>query len=170
MPVPADDDNAILYRQVGKGGDPIYFDPTRSPVVHQSLFLPSKNDSDGLSLIQSKYRSKIWAAHRPENSNGQFRLACLQCGNLRQMGLNAGFEKLTLVPCPDALDLVNGSPYAHCVIEEINRVKYDTDQAEKIKIKEWSLQVANSLSDYDILGPFQAPTDQDAYRPSDFAS
>ncbi len=45
------DKKEMLYRQIGPGGDPIYFNPDRNPPIHQSRFIPTSADTDGLSLI-----------------------------------------------------------------------------------------------------------------------
>jgi hypothetical protein len=66
MVTPGVDPSEMLYRQVGQGGNPIYYDPDRRPPLHSGLFIPAKKDTDGLSLIRSRFRSKVWSAYRVE--------------------------------------------------------------------------------------------------------
>ena len=66
---PPVDGAEIVARQIKeKGGEPLYFDTARAapPFVHRSLFLPSRNDASGLSLIRLRHRSEVWAAFRSE--------------------------------------------------------------------------------------------------------
>lgn len=165
MPTPHVDASEVLYRQIGPGGDPIYFDPARNPPVHQSRFLPTSKDSDGLSLVRSSFRTAVWAAHRREQPAVRFRLAELQAARLRELALELGFEVLTYGSTSDRLDDEFGEPWAHCVIVEINRVDYDNNSDSKRRIKDWAMGVVKLISDQNVIGPFQEPTDRDPYRP-----
>jgi hypothetical protein len=84
---------------------------------------------------------------------------------LAQLGDDLGISALTYLPTPDGLDNQYGEPWGHCVITEINRTSYDTDQNAKIRIKEWALGVSALVNSNDILGPFAQPTERDPYRP-----
>ena len=167
MPTPNVDVNELLYRQIGPGGDPIYFDPERNPPVHQSRFLPTSKDADGLSLVRGRFRTEIWSAYRMEQPAVRFRLALLHASRIQHLSVNLGFQAWTLASTTDALDAKFGAPWAHCVAGEINRAAYDNDSNAKIRIKEWAMQVANLLTNQEVLGPFQEPTDVDSYRPQD---
>lgn len=157
----------MVYRQVGPGGNPIYFDPNRSPVLYQSLFLPGRDDQDGLSLIRARYRSDIWSAFRPQNPAVRYRLARLIAGDAESIAKTVGIDDLHFDPTPDLLDEQHGEPWAHCVLREINRAIYDTDADAKDRIKEWALMMAKHVAESDVAGPFVAPTAADAYRPND---
>lgn len=165
MPTPNVDANETLYRQIGPGGNPIYVDPARTPVVHQSRFLPTTSDTDGLSFVRSRFRTEIWSAYRVEKPTVRFRLAVLQVNRLRQLALNLNYQPISYALCADALDDKFGEPLAHCVVVEINRGDYDKDSDAKKRIKEWAMGMANLVTIQDVKGPFQAPTDHDLYRP-----
>lgn len=165
MPTPNVDANEILFRQIGPGGTPIYFDPTRTPVVHQSSFLPTSGDRDGLSLIRSRFRTDIWSAYRLEKPTVRFRLATLQANHLQRLALDLGFHKMSYVASADSLDSKFGEPWAHCVVMEINRVDCDKDLDAKKRIKEWAMGVANLITNQDVVGPFQEPCDNHPHRP-----
>lgn len=166
MPTPIVDHAEVLYRQLGPGGNPIYFDPDRTPVVHQSLFLPALRDTDGLSLIRSRFRSDIWAAYRKEQSDIRFRLAVLQASQMEQLALGVGFVSFSYGLSADALDVEHGEPWAHCVATQINRGDYDTSSDAKRRIKEWAMQVSRLLTQQSVVGPFNEPTPQDPCRPA----
>ena len=165
MPTPNVDANELLYRQIGPGGDPIYFDPARNPPVHQSRFLPTNKDTDGLSLVRSRFRTAIWSAYRPEQPAVRFRLAMLQAIRLQQLASELGFQTLTYALTADGLDDRLGEPWAHCVVVEMNRADYDKDLDAKRRIKEWAMGVAKLVTDQDVIGPFREPGDRDPYRP-----
>lgn len=165
MSTPSIGPEDVMYRQIGRGGNPIYYDAARNPPVHQSLFLPTGSDIDGLSLIQGKLRSQIWAAYRLEQPTTRFRLAALKVQSIQQNASSAGFGTLSFECSPDGLDNDQGEPWAHCVATEINRTAYDKDVDAKKKIKQWAMFVASGISQSDVLGPFAEPTDDDAYRP-----
>lgn len=166
MPTPHVDANEILYRQIGPGGNPIYFDPTRTPAIHQSRFLPTSRDADGLSLIRSRFRTEIWSAYRVEQPTVRFRLAILRSIRLQQLAEKLGIQAMTYAPSADSLDDKFGEPWAHCVIVEINRNEYDNNSDTKKLIKEWALGVANLVTKADVIGPFLEPTDLNPYRPA----
>lgn len=155
----------MMYRQVGRAGDPIYFDPTRTPPVHHALFLPARSDSDGLSLIRSSFRTETWSAFRVEQPGVRFRLACLQVHILKHLAASCEIPVLTFLPAPDKLDNEHGEPWGHCIITEINRIAYDSDQAAKKRIKEWALGISSLVTRNDVIGPFAQPTESDPYRP-----
>lgn len=165
MPTPPADDDELLYRQIGPRGNPIYFDPNKPCPVHQSVFLPSRKDTDGLSLLRRRFRTEIWSAYRLEQPSVRFRLARLQCGRLRQVATERGIPTLNHIPAPDALDIDHGEPWAHCLVSEVNRTAYDADQEARKRIKEWALGISDSISNDDVIGPFEEPTEGDAYRP-----
>lgn len=165
MSTPAVETSESMYRQVGPGGDPIYFDPSREPLVHHAIFLPTRNDGDGLSLIRSRFRSEIWSAFRKEKPSVRFRLARLQIQVLAQVAVECEITILSYLPTPDGLDSDHGEPWAHCVVTEINRTIYDSDQTAKRRIKEWALRVSDLITSAEILGPFDEPTANDPYRP-----
>lgn len=165
MPTPSIENSELLYRQMGPAGDPVYFDPARTPPVHHALFLPARSDSDGLSLIRSRLRTEIWSAFRVEQPTVRFRLACLQAQSLTQVAANCGIPVLTFLPTPDGLDNQHGEPLGHCVVKEINRAAYDSDQGAKKRIKEWARGISSLLANNDVIGPFAQPTESDPYRP-----
>ena len=167
MPTPSIESNEVLYRQIGPGGNPIYFDPTRNPPVHHSRFLPTSNDTDGLSLIRSRFRSEIWSAYRLEQPAARFRLAALQALRIQQLASDLGFQTLSFTSTADGLDAKFGEPWAHCVVVEINRADYDTDSVVKKQIKEWAMGMANLVTNQDVVGPLHELTDDDPYRPAD---
>jgi hypothetical protein len=165
MPTPDIDAAEVLFRQIGSGGNPIYFDPSRTPAIHQSRFLPTKQDIDGLSLIRSRFRTHIWAAYRPEKDSERFRLACLKVDTLRQKATQVGLSSLSFNATADSLDERFGAPWAHCVAAEINYTTYSGDSEAKKRIKEWAMKVAEMLTVDDVIGPFDKPTQSDPYRP-----
>lgn len=168
MSTPPVQANESLYRQIGPGGNPIYFDPTRAQCVHRSSFLPTTQDVDGLSLIRSRFRTAIWSAHRPELPDVRFRLAVLRSVVAREVAINAGFTHLEFEPSPDTLDERFGEPWAHCTVSQINRLDYDSNQTVKRMIKEWAMGIANSVSEQVVIGPFDAPGHDDDYRPTQY--
>lgn len=166
MPTPHVDPNETLYRQIGPGGNPIYFDPAQEPPVHSSAFLPSRSDKDGLSLIRSRLRTEVWSAYRAEKPDVRFRLAILRVSQLRQVATNTGMNGLTFERSPDGLDWIHGEPWAHCVALEINRNDYDAIPEVRRQIKQWALDVAKLLTTSNVVGPFDEPTSKDVYRPT----
>lgn len=159
-------ENESIVRQMGSGGDPIYYDPNRKPdIVHSTLFLPTSKDVDGLSLLNPTNRSLVWCAFRVEQPETRFRLVCLNISNLAITASVIGFHSFDIVDSEDCLDLEYGLPYAHCVAQQINRVDYEKDKNVKKMIKEWALSVARSISVESILGPFPKPCETDSYRP-----
>lgn len=167
MATPAVSPEEIMYRQIPPGGNPIYFDPSRQSPVHRALFLPSREDTDGLSLIRGTFRSPIWSAFREEKPQIRFLLARFQAARLNKAAYWVGPAGLDYHPIPDMLDQRHGEPWAHCVATEINRMAYDSDHAAKKRIKEWALQVEGLVTNQDIFGPFAQPTEADSYRPKE---
>lgn len=165
MTTPPVEDDEVLLRQVGEGGNPIYFDPNRKPPVVHALFLPTTADTDGLSMIRKKWRTEVWAAYRKERPQMRFRLAPVEVKQLREYARQAKIASFKIGSTPDVLDEEFGPPYAHCVLVSINRTDYETDPAAKRKIKEWARLVANGLQPLHILGPYEAPSSSDPYRP-----
>jgi len=165
MPTPNVDSQEVLYRQISPGGTPIYFDPGRAPLVHQAVFFPSHQDTDGLSLIRSRFRTEIWAAYRAEKPASRFRLAKLQAGDLQNVDTQVGFSNHDYRPTTDELDERFGEPWAHCVATHINRADYDQDPNAKKRIKEWALSVAQRIHRDSVSGPFPEPEDSVPYRP-----
>jgi len=165
MARPTVEPEETLDRQIGPGGDPIWFDPDRQPPVYHAAFLPSAQDHDGLSLIRSRFRTEIWAAYRPEQPEQRFRLARLPVRQLVERARQAGFPDLHFNPSPDQLDREHGEPWAHCVASQINRVDYDGDKETKMRIKQWARNVAETLPIGGIEGPFDRPSGADPYRP-----
>lgn len=170
MPTPNVDTDEILYRQIGPGGNPIYFDPARTPVVHQVSFLPTPSDQDGLSLIRSKFRTEVWSSHRLEKPAVRFRLATLLANRLQQLALDLGFQAMSYVVSADSLDNKFGEPWAHCVVVEINRANYDSDLDARKRIKEWAVGVSRIITSNEVIGPFHEPRDDDPYRPTNTMS
>lgn len=157
-----------VFRQVGTGGNPIYFDPARQPPIHRSLFYPARNDSDGLSLIRSSFRTAVWAAYRVEQPDTRFRLAEILVATLVDAGSHVGIQGLVLDCTPDKLDIEHGEPWAHCVVRQINRTDYDNNSEAKKRIKEWALQIENKINASEVKGPFPKPGATDPYRPAAF--
>ena len=161
----------IVVRQIPEGrGQPLFFDTTRAtpPIVHSSLFLPSRSDVDGLSLIRLRHRAEVWAAFRAETPDQLYRLARLLPSVLNDCARAAGIELLNFTPSPDALDHEHGEPWAHCVAAEINRVAYDdrADPDAKKRIKTWAAKVSTLVALEDVTGPYPRPEPAlDRYRP-----
>ena len=166
MSTPSVVENELLYRQVPPGGNPIYFAPSQKRPVYRAVFYPTQKDTDGLSVIRSKFRSQVWSAYRIEQPHVRFRLACLPNQHLRRIAGDCGIQTLSYLPTPDELDNQHGVPWAHCVITEINRTDYDSDTTAKKRIKEWALGVADLLGETDVVGPFEKPGEHDHYRPA----
>jgi hypothetical protein len=155
----------VVYRQIGPGGSPLFFDQSRQCPIHQSLFLPHRGDTDGLSLIRAAHRSEVWSAYRLERPDVRYRLARFTAQVVVELANSVGIVPLNIEPNPDALDLEHGEPWAHCVLREINRTDYDSDRAAKLRIKEWALAMADQLGHSDVLGEFPPPTASVPYRP-----
>lgn len=166
MTTPDVDGAEILYRQVGPGGTPIYYDPNRAPCLWTTLFLPTRGDTDGLSLIRSMFRSAVWCAVRTARPDVRYCLAPLVANKVSALATGVGLPSLTFLPTPDDLDERYGEPYAHCVIQQINVNDYNSGKEAKKRFKEWAQQVASSIQCGDILGPFEYPTEDQPYRPT----
>lgn len=168
---PGIEQTETLVRQIKEGGgNPLFFDSSRAPkpVLDRSVFLPSRADTDGLSLIRVRYRSETWAAFRAETPDQRHRLARLAPSVLLDCARHAGLEWLTFEPSPDDLDREHGEPWAHCVAKEINRVAYDdkTDPDAKKRIFTWAESVSKSLMLADVTAVYPRPvTGRDNYRP-----
>lgn len=165
MPTPPVALLEVLYRQLGPGGDPLFYDPTRQPPIHSALFLPGKKDTDGLSLIRASYRTEIWSGTRIENPDIRYRLAKLTAEQLSKIAQNTSLGSVSYDITPDAIDERFGEPFAHCSVPEVNRTAYDANRSAKRGIKEWAVAIANALTEDELIGPFQAPTDQDNPHP-----
>ena len=166
MHTPAVTSNELLLRQIGPGGNPIFFDSSKCPPVHPSVFRPTEKDADGLSLIRGRFRTDVWAAYRMEQPSVRFRLARLSVSRLSNVAVALGIPELSFPTSPDGLDRLHGEPWAHCVVSEINRTAYEADRETKKRIKEWALAVAQSIAIDDVVGPYDEPTeDQHPYRP-----
>ncbi len=155
----------VAFRQIPAGGSPVFFVADRAPPVHRSLFLPSSRDVDGLSLCRARFRSLIWCAYRAEKPESRFQLARLLIEEIVKTTQAVGIVDARLRATPDELDSRQGEPWAHFVVGGINRPDYDTNPDAKRRIKEWAYLIAEQIAASDVLGPFPAPTEQDAYRP-----
>lgn len=153
----------VVYRQVSPGGNPVFFQADRDPPLNYTLFLPSRADLDGLSLIRQAHRAPVWAAFRPEQPSVRFQLAVVSVSLLQAIDTEAGFSATGYKATPDALDEQQGEPWAHAVAEHINRPAYDRDKA---RLKSWAKRVAALVSAGSIIGPCPAPAVNDRYRPS----
>lgn len=159
------DANELVFRQVGPGGNPLWFDPDRPIPLYHALLLPSSDDTDGLSLIRERFRSKVWAAFRPHRNNVNFRLIVLKVKSLQDHAVAMQMSEFNLMASPDALDDVHGHPWAHCVAVQINRKDYDTLPHVRKQIKAWARQVSSSLQLVCVTEPFESPSSDDPYRP-----
>lgn len=167
MPTPEVTPNENLVRQVGTGGDPIFYDSDRCPVIHQKVFLPTPKDTDGLSLIRSIFRSDVWAAHRPEKPDVVFKLAKSTAEKLTSIAMECGFDAFPIEPSPDSLDNAHGEPWGHCVATQINISDYQNknDKEAQKKIKQWAKKVSESLTRNDVVDCLKKPEELDSYRP-----
>ena len=169
---PTVDPDEILVRQIKVGGGrPLFFDETRAapPFVDRSLFLPSPNDVDGLSLIRLRYRSDVWAAFRSNTPDQRYRLARLLPSALIECARSVGIEWLHFSPSPDELDREHGEPWAHCNVQEIKRKDYEnkSDRTAKDRILAWANAVSTSVTLADVSSPFPPPDPaHDRYRPA----
>ena len=162
----------LVARQIREGGgEPLYFDTARAapPFVHRSLFLPSRNDASGLSLIRLRHRSEVWAALRSETPQHRYRLTRLLASALIEMAREAGIEWLNFDPSADDLDRQHGHPWAHCNVREISRTDYDNsaDPDAKRRILTWAEKVSRFITLADVSAPFPPPDPaHDRYRPN----
>lgn len=166
---PEVDFTETLCRQVKEGGgQPLFFDESRypKPVLNRALFLPNRQDVDGLSLIRLRFRTERWAAFRPTTPDQRFLLARLNPEMLAQCGAEAGLDSLTIEPDPDALDDEHGEPWAHCVVREINVVAYKENPEARKQISSWANLVSTRVAREDVSGPYDPPVaGTDPYRP-----
>lgn len=168
---PPVDGAEIVARQIKVGGgQPLYFDTARAtpPFVHRALFLPSRNDTSGLSLIRLRHRSEVWAAFRSETPDQRYRLTRLLASALFDIAREAGIEWLHFDPSADDLDRRHGHPWAHCNVREINRADYDnaSDPDAKRRILTWAEKVSRFVTLADVSDPLPPPDPaHDRYRP-----
>lgn len=155
-----------LYRQILNGGKPLYMDSSKTPCVLHTVFLPTNQDTDGLSMIDADLRTKIWSAHRPERPDKTYYLTLLAYADINVKAIKAELGSLSLKVTPDGVDNITGPPYAHCVVCEVNRTVYDDNSMVRARIKEWARSIVASLLVSDVEGPFRSPTDADPYRPT----
>ena len=123
-------DPGVVYRQVISGGEPIWFNPSREPPVSHAAFLPSREDADGLSLIDSSTRSEVWAAHRMESPKTQRHVAVLDVSMIAEVATEVCLSH-ELVCDPDKLDKWFGEPSSHWLATRINRCDYDSNKDVK---------------------------------------
>jgi len=156
-----------VYRQLISGGNPLWFDSSKTPPVSHAAFLPSSEDTDGLSLIDMSLRSEVWAAHRVESPKTQRRVAVLDVSEIERIATDF---KLThkLICDRDELDKLFGEPIAHCLATYINRSDYDSKNEAKIKIKSWARTVASKIAKENISDVQPLPTVYHCYRPPHF--
>ncbi|MFM8582837.1 MAG: hypothetical protein ACKOFW_15210 [Planctomycetaceae bacterium] len=152
----------VLYRQVGPGGNPVFYEPGREPPLDYTLFLPSRADLDGLSLIRQAHRAPVWAAFRPEQPAVRFRLAIVSLTLLQAIDAETGLTAARYQATPDTLDAERGEPWGHAIAAHINRPAYERD---KSLLKSWARRVTCLIRHSSISGPFALPTVHDAYRP-----
>jgi len=154
MKTPPVGQQETLLRQISPGGDPVYFDPTRieSP-VDKAVFLPSPDDSDGLSVIRNQFRSLARASRRKEKPGAKFHIASINVLELQNTARDAGFSVLSFCVNADAFDADFGEPWAHCTITEINRIDYDGNREAKIRIKEFARLVAKQITALRVISP-----------------
>jgi hypothetical protein len=160
----------MLVRQISRGGVPLYIQEDRTPLVHQAAFLPSREDTDGLSMIRDRFRARIWSAFRPQRVEVRYILALLRAEDLLLIAQDVGLGGLSFSATPDELDNQFGCPFAHCVANEINRRDYEASKVQKIKIKNWAEGVVAGIDKSTVVGPFPKPRKgQDPYRPDELA-
>lgn len=90
----------------------------------------------------------------------------IRAERLSRIALESGFESLSYLISADGLDDRFGEPWAHCVVAEMDRASDDSDAETKKKIKEWAMRAVKLVKNEDVIGPFEAPTDGDPYRPT----
>lgn len=158
-----------VYRQLIDGGDPLWYSPSRVPRVSHTAFMPTKEDTDGLSLIDSGTRSEVWAAHRIESPFVKRRVAVLAVDMLVEAAKEAGLCH-KLVCDPDALDNLFGKPSSHLLATHINRSEYDnkTTTGNRANIKSWVKIVASKICNDDVLPIQPLPSFYHCYRPQGF--
>ena len=155
----------VIFRQIGPGGTPIYFDPNRSPPLHFAP-LPARVKRFGRTVADSISFSHGNLVGISRGSSGRSLSPCTRC--CRESRRNSPRQRHRSVEVstqvPMRLDVQNGSPWAHCVAREINRTQYDADNVAKRRMKEWALAMADHIQPAEIIGPFQRPTQADPYR------
>lgn len=155
----------LFYRQIKPNANPLFYDPLKRPPVFFTLFLPTRQDIDGLSLIDATRRTPIWAAYRLQLPGVRFRLAEITYGAFQEKASEFNIGLLSFVESPDLIDNEKGVPWAHCTIKNIDITTYDSDPSFKKKVKEWARAVAFEITQAQIKGPFESPTCFDQYRP-----
>jgi hypothetical protein len=156
----------ILARQIKDGaGEPIWFDPSRTPPLAWQLFRPTNSDGEGLSMIRLRHRSEPWAAYRPTQPDIRFRLARMIVDDLGLIAISVGIGGFGVKTDPDELDNEHGEPWAHVLLSAINRKAYDADAAQKLKIINWLKAVAAAIPLLEITDLFDRPGAGILYRP-----
>lgn len=103
-----------VYRQLITGGQPLWYDTTKTPPVSSAAFIPSSQDTDGLSLIDCSSRSKVWAAHRVEAPTTTTYVAELEVSDIEKIATEA--KLVHELSCdPDRLDTLFGLPISHWI-------------------------------------------------------
>ena len=155
-----------LYRQVEPMvGQPVFFDSTTGKLNNYAIFLPTRSDEDGLSLIDASHRSRRWSCHRKEKPGSEFALICLDRAHVVSVGQQVGFAVFEIRTTPDAIDKDFGEPHAHCVAVPINRRDYDNDRRWKEKCKSWARKLSEDYRE-SVIGPFSGPLKVEDYRPT----
>ena len=156
-----------LYRQIPPGGDPLFIDPSAYPCVHPSRFHPTKMDTDGLSLIRARFRSREWAAQREQQPEKQFKIVPVNARASEQIAAELELNDYSFLATADVLDDKHGEPWAHCVATDINNANFQKGTPTRPQIKEWAIAVAKQIKYEEIMGPFPRPTCDSTYRPTD---
>lgn len=157
--------NADLYRQVEPDiGNPVFYE-SATEKLNYAIFLPAKNDSDGLSLIATAHRSKHWSGYRREKPHSRFALICLSSSHVTEVAMQIGFPDFDIKATPDAIDDEFGQPFAHCVAVRINIQDYKSSNKQlKEQCKTWARRLADHYS-RSVIGPFSDPLTPESYRP-----
>ena len=156
-----------VYRQLILGGDPLWYDSSKSPPISHAAFLPSSEDTDGLSLIDTSLRSVVWAAHRVEAPKTQRRVAELDVSEIERIATEFNLSH-ELICDQDELDKLFGEPIAHCLATYINRSDYDSKKEAKKKMKSWAKTVASKIANENISEVQPLPSIHHCYRPPHF--
>jgi len=156
-----------VYRQLTKGGDPIWVSPSRNPPVDSAAFLPAKKDSDGLSLIDFNTRSEVWAAHRVESPEEQRYVVLIDVSMIEAVATECSLSP-ELKCDPDELDKNFGEPFSHWLAVRINRCDYDEKKDVKKNIKSWAKTLAKKISIDNVSKLQPLPSFAHRYRPPFF--
>ena len=156
-----------VYRQLIKGGNPIWVSPTRNPPVDSVAFIPTKEDTDGLSLIDFNTRSEVWAAHRVESPDIQRYVVLIEVSMIEEVARECLLSHE--MKCdPDELDKNFGEPFSHWLAVRINRREYDGKNDVKKNIKSWAKTLASRISKESISKLQPLPSYTNRYRPASF--